>query len=53
MQVYIKKILELGNNLTLIILNNEIEHLIKIVKSLEDSGSLLKGVTESIQNEIK
>ena len=25
----------------------------KIVKSLEDSGLLLKGVTESVQNEIK
>ena len=27
--------------------------IIKIVKSLEDSGSLLKGVTETVQNEIK
>ena len=26
---------------------------IKIVKSLEDSGLLLKGITESVQNEIK
>ena len=29
------------------------EDIIKIVKSLEDSGSLLKGVTETVQNEIK
>ena len=29
------------------------DDLIKIVKSLEDSGLLLKGVTESVQNEIK
>ena len=29
------------------------EDLIKIVKSLEDSGSLLNGVTESVQNEAK
>ena len=42
-----------GNNTTLIISNNEIEDLIKIVKSLEDSGLLLKGVTESVQNEVK
>ena len=35
----------------LIILNDEIEDIIKIVKSLEDSGLLLKGVT--IQNEAK
>ena len=27
--------------------------LIKIVKPLENSGLLLKGVTESIQNEVK
>ena len=48
-----KKILGSGNNTTIIILNNEIEDLIKIVKSLEDSDLLLKGVTELIQNEIK
>ena len=29
------------------------EDLIKIVKSLEDSGLLLKGITESVQNEVK
>ena len=29
------------------------ENLIKIVKSLEDSGLLLKGVTEPVQNEVK
>ena len=29
------------------------DDLIKIVKSLKDSGWLLKGVTESVQNEIK
>ena len=28
------------------------EDLIKIIKSLEDSGLLLKGVTESVQNEV-
>ena len=27
--------------------------LIKIVKSLKDSGILLKGVTESVQKEVK
>ena len=48
-----KKILGSGNNTTLIISNNEIEDLIKIVKSLEDSSLSLKGVTESVQNEIK
>ena len=29
------------------------DDLIKIVKSLKDSGLLLKGVTESVQNEVK
>ena len=29
------------------------ENLIKIVKALEDSGLILKGVTETVQNEIK
>ena len=36
-----------------IISNDEINDIIKIVKSLEDSGLLLKGVTETIQNEVK
>ena len=48
-----KKILGSGNNTTLIIPNKDMDDLIEIVKSLEDSGLLLKGVTESVQNEIK
>ena len=52
MQEYIKKILGSGNT-TLIISNDEINDIIKIVKSLEDSGLLLKGVTETVQNEVK
>ena len=47
-----KKILGTGNT-TLIISNKDMKDLIKIVKSLEDSGVLLKGVTESVQNEVK
>ena len=42
----------LGNT-TLIIWNNELEDIIKIIKSPEDSGLLLKGVTETVQNEVK
>ena len=38
---------------TLIISNDEIHDIIKIVKSLEDSGLLVKGVTETVQNEVK
>ena len=48
-----KKILGSGNMITLIISNNEMEDIIKIVRSLEDSGLLLKGVTETVQNEVK
>ena len=43
----------LHNNTTLIISNDEMDDILKIVKSLEDSGILLKGVTETIQNEAK
>ena len=63
MQEYIKKILGSGHNrssfsashntTTLIISNNEIKHIIKIVKSLEDSGLLLERVTERLKNEFK
>ena len=38
---------------TLIILNDEMNDIIKIVKSLENSGVLLKGVSETIQHEAK
>ena len=41
-----------GNMTTLIISNDEIKDIIKIVESLEDSGLLLKGVTETVQNEL-
>ena len=34
---------------TLIISNDEMEDIMKIVKSLEDSGLLLKGVSEKFQ----
>ena len=47
-----KKILGSGNT-TLIISNDGIHDVIKIIKSLEDSGLLLKGVTETVQNEVK
>ena len=42
-----------NKNTALIISNNEMEDNIKIVKSPEDSGLLLKVVTETVQNEVK
>ena len=52
MQEYIKKILESGTTI-LITLNDGMEDIMKIVKILEDSSFLLKGVNETIQNEAK
>ena len=43
-----KKTLGSGNTTTLIISNKDMEDLIKIAKSLEDSELLLEGVTESV-----
>ena len=49
-----KKILGSGhNNTTLIISNDEMDDILKIVKSLENSGVLLKGVSKTIQHEAK
>ena len=49
-----KKILGSSHsNTTLIISNDEMDDILKIVKSLEESGVLLKGVCETIQNEAK
>ena len=49
-----KKILGSGHNTTLIIISyDEIKDILKIVKSLGDSGLLLEGVSETIRNEAK
>ena len=54
MQKYKKKLGSGHNNTTILIIsNNEIEDIVKIVKSLEDSGLVLKGVTETVQNDVK
>ena len=50
---YTKKILGSGNHTTLITSNDDMEDLLKIVKSFEDSGILLNGITETVKNEIK
>ena len=48
-----KKILGSGHNPTLIISNNEMEDILKIVRSLENSGFLLERLRETIKNEAK
>ena len=47
-----KKILESGTT-SLTISNEEMENIMKINKSLENSGLLLKGVSETIEHEAK
>ena len=47
-----KKILGSGNT-TLVILDEEMNDIIKIVQAIEDSNILLKGVTKTIENETK
>ena len=48
-----KKILGSGNHTTPIISNDDMQDLLKIVKSLEDSSILLNGITETVKNEVK
>ena len=48
-----KKILGSGNHTTLITSNEDMQDLLKIVKSLEDSGILLAGIAEIVKNEVK
>ena len=48
-----KKILGSGNHTTLMIFNDDMQDALKIVKSLEDSGILLDGITETVKIEVK
>ena len=52
MEVFKKKMLRSGAT-TLIISNDEMDYILKIVKSLENSGVLLNGVSEKIHHEAK
>ena len=49
----IHKIILGSGNTTLIISNNEMEDIIKMIKSLEDSSLLSDVVTKTVQNELK
>ena len=46
-----KKILGPGHNTTLVISNDDMEDILKIVNSLEDSGLFLEEVSETMKNE--
>ena len=47
-----KKILGSGTK-TLLVSNDDMQDLLKIIKSLENSGLLLEGITEIVKNEAK
>ena len=51
MQLFIRKFFRLG--VTTLIISNEEMNIMKIVKSLEESGLLIKGVSKTIKNEAK
>ena len=42
-----------GNHITLIMSNNDMDDILKIVKSIKDSGLLLDGTTKIVKNEVK
>ena len=46
-----KKVLGTGNHTTLIISNDDLNDLLKVIKSLENSGILLDRITETVKRE--
>ena len=42
-----------SGNTTVLTCNQEMNHIMKIIKSLEEPSLLIKGVTETIKNEVK
>ena len=48
-----KGALRVGKGFTLFILNEDMNDITKIIKSLEDSGVIINGVTETVKHEIK
>ena len=52
-KIYGKGAVRAGKGFTLFILNGDMNDIIKIIKSSEDSGVLIDGVTKTIKHEIK
>ena len=48
-----KRAVRAGKGFTLFISNEDTDDIIKIIKSLEDSGVLIDGVIETVKREIK
>ena len=57
MQLFKKKLLDLSDlalrTTSLIILNEEVEDIMKIVKSLEESEFAIRGISKTIKNKAK
>ena len=47
-----KRAVKVGKGFTLFISNEDINDIIKFIKSLEDSGVLINGVTEIVKHEL-
>ena len=43
----------LSGTATLIFSNEDLNHIMKIIESLQDSGLLIKRVTETVENEVQ
>ena len=52
-KISVKGTVRVGKGFTLFISNEDINAIMKIIKSLEDSGALTDGVAERVKNEIK
>ena len=48
-----KRAVRAGKRFTLFISNEDMDDIIKIIKSLEDSGVLINGVTETVNHDVK
>ena len=48
-----KRPVRAGKGFTLFISNEDMNDIIKVIKSLEDSGVLIDGITETVKHEIK
>ena len=42
-----------GKRMALVILNEDMDDIIRIIKSLENSGILIDGVSQTVKHEIK
>ena len=49
----LKRNFRAGKEFTLFISNKDMNDIIKIIKSLEDSGVLIDGITETVKGKIK